>query len=163
MHINDDFAYFGSLLDAQRGGSLNKRIKVTATPTVTPAVAGTSHARPAILTGAMPEGFDPDQPFKHLGVTISPLPLIVGKITHSNGTDAKPEPTITTRQVGGTHYEKLGIDPFTYALANKLDPLQFSVVKYVTRFRDKAGIQDLNKAIDCLQRLVKHEMSQGRK
>lgn len=60
-------------------------------------------------------------------------------------------------QVGGTHYAKLKIDPFTYAMENDLDVFQFSVVKYVTRFRDKNGVEDLRKAIDCLQRLIAHE------
>jgi hypothetical protein len=60
-------------------------------------------------------------------------------------------------QVGGSHYSKLKIDPFTYAMENDLDVFQFSVVKYVTRFRDKNGVEDLRKAIDCLQRLIAHE------
>ena len=45
------------------------------------------------------------------------------------------------QQVGGDHYKKLVIQPMEYAFKNHLDPLQFSVVKYVTRFRDKAGKQ----------------------
>ena len=53
-------------------------------------------------------------------------------------------------QVGGDHYKKLKIQPMVYAYENKLDPLQFSVVKYVTRFRDKAGKQDLDKAKHCV-------------
>lgn len=60
----------------------------------------------------------------------------------------------TPKQVGGTHYAKLAIQPFQYAYWNNLDCYQFSVVKYVTRFRDKNGKQDLLKAIDCIQRLI---------
>jgi hypothetical protein len=60
-------------------------------------------------------------------------------------------------QVGGNHYKKLKIQPMVYAYENKLDPLQFSVVKYVTRFRDKAGEQDLNKAKHCIDMLIELE------
>ena len=60
-------------------------------------------------------------------------------------------------QVGGDHYKKLAIQPMEYAFKNHLDPLQFSVVKYVTRFRDKAGKQDLEKAKHCLDKLIEME------
>lgn len=50
-------------------------------------------------------------------------------------------------QVGGTHYEKLAIDPFEYGYRNNLDPLSFTAIKYITRFRDKNGREDLKKVI----------------
>lgn len=62
-----------------------------------------------------------------------------------------------TNQVGGDHYKKLAIQPMEYAFKNHLDPLQFSVVKYVTRFRDKDGARDVKKAFHCLQMLVEME------
>ena len=40
-------------------------------------------------------------------------------------------------QEGGTHYKKYAIQPIEYIHANKLDFFQGSVVKYITRFRDK--------------------------
>lgn len=61
------------------------------------------------------------------------------------------------QQVGGAHYKKLAIQPMEYAFKNHLDPLQFSVVKYVTRFRDKDGARDVKKAFHCLQMLVEME------
>lgn len=64
-------------------------------------------------------------------------------------------------QVGGDHYKKLAIQPMEYAFKNHLDPLQFSVVKYITRFRDKAGEVDLNKAKHCIDMLI--EMEYGAK
>lgn len=60
-------------------------------------------------------------------------------------------------QVGGDHYKKLAIQPMEYAYRNHLDPLQFSVVKYVTRFRDKAGKVDLEKAKHCIDMLIEFE------
>lgn len=61
------------------------------------------------------------------------------------------------KQVGGNHYSKLAIQPMEYAFKNHLDPLQFSVVKYVTRFRDKAGKVDLEKAKHCIDMLIEFE------
>lgn len=61
------------------------------------------------------------------------------------------------KQVGGNHYKKLAIQPMEYAMKNHLDPLQFSIVKYVTRFRDKDGKTDLKKARHCLDMLIEVE------
>ena len=60
-------------------------------------------------------------------------------------------------QVGGDHYKDLAIQPMEYSMANKLDPLQHTVIKYVTRFRNKAGIDDLKKAIHSIEMLIEHE------
>lgn len=60
-------------------------------------------------------------------------------------------------QVGGNHYTKLAIQPMEYSFKNKLDPCQHTIIKYVTRFRDKGGKEDLEKAIDCIQMLIEME------
>ena len=65
------------------------------------------------------------------------------------------------KQVGGGHYLKLKIQPMQYSVENNLDPLQFSVVKYVTRFRDKNGIADLEKAKHCIEMLIEYEESKN--
>ena len=60
-------------------------------------------------------------------------------------------------QIGGDHYTKLAIQPMQYSMKNKLDPLQHTIIKYVTRFRDKAGIEDLEKAKHCIDMLIEFE------
>lgn len=65
------------------------------------------------------------------------------------------------RQVGGDHYKKLKIQPMEYSMANKLDACQHTVVKYVTRFRDKGGLQDLEKAKHAIDLLIQHEYPNG--
>ena len=60
-------------------------------------------------------------------------------------------------QVGGNHYTKLKIQPMQYSMENGLNPLQHTIIKYVTRFRDKGGIDDLHKAKHCLDLLIEHE------
>lgn len=65
---------------------------------------------------------------------------------------ATPRPAFET-QVGGEHYKKLAIQPTEYAHRNRLGPCESAVVKYVTRWRDKGGVQDLDKAIHFIQLL----------
>ena len=65
------------------------------------------------------------------------------------------------RQIDGGHYVKLKIQPMEYSMANGLDACQHTVVKYVTRFRDKGGKADLEKAIHTLQMLIEIEYGQS--
>lgn len=61
------------------------------------------------------------------------------------------------KQEGGSHYKDLPIQPMEYSMKNGLDALQHSAVKYVTRFRHKGGIEDLRKAIHCIEMLIEFE------
>ena len=63
----------------------------------------------------------------------------------------------TDKQIGGDHYTKLAIQPMRYSMENGLDALQHTIIKYVTRFRDKAGIEDLEKAKHCIDMLIEYE------
>lgn len=60
----------------------------------------------------------------------------------------------TSKQVGGNHYKNLAIQPVEYTVKNGLDFLQGNVIKYVTRFRDKNGLQDLQKAKHYIDLLI---------
>lgn len=60
-------------------------------------------------------------------------------------------------QVGGGHYKKMPIQPMEFSMANNLDACQHTVVKYVTRFREKGGIQDLEKAKHVIDMLIEFE------
>ena len=50
-------------------------------------------------------------------------------------------------QEGGGHYKNRGIQPIEYSHANNLSASQHSVVKYITRYYDKGGIEDLSKIV----------------
>lgn len=54
-----------------------------------------------------------------------------------------------------SYYAKLEIDPLEYAYKNKLNPYQFNALKYITRYKDKNGIEDLQKAIHCLKEFIR--------
>ena len=60
-------------------------------------------------------------------------------------------------QVGGDHYSKLAIQPAVYAQHNNLSYLQGTIIKYVTRYKDKGGIEDLYKAIHSIKLLIELE------
>ena len=60
-------------------------------------------------------------------------------------------------QVGGDHYKNLKIQPMEYSMANGLDACQHTAIKYITRFRDKGGIADLEKAKHCIDMLIEFE------
>ena len=49
------------------------------------------------------------------------------------------------------------INQWNNSMKNGLDPLQHTIIKYVTRFRDKAGIEDLEKAKHCIDMLIEYE------
>ena len=62
-----------------------------------------------------------------------------------------------TAKVGGDHYKNLVIQPVEYITANNLRYLQGSVIKYVTRYQDKNGVEDLQKAIHFIKMMIQEE------
>lgn len=61
------------------------------------------------------------------------------------------------RQVGGAHYKSLKIQPLEYALANDLGICEHAVIKYVSRHKNKGGVEDLRKARHYLDILIERE------
>lgn len=53
-------------------------------------------------------------------------------------------------QIGGQHYKSKRIQPVEYIAANNLNFLEGCIVKRITRWRDKNGLEDLEK--------IKHEV-----
>lgn len=54
----------------------------------------------------------------------------------------------TNGQVGGDHYKKCSIEPVEYIHANGLDFNEGSIVKYISRHRNKNGAEDIRKIKD---------------
>ena len=69
-------------------------------------------------------------------------------------------PSAFSIQEGGDHYKTKGIQPVEYILANNMTFIEGCVVKYVTRWKDKGGLEDLNKARHFLDMLIEHTASQ---
>jgi hypothetical protein len=64
--------------------------------------------------------------------------------------------TKKTEQVGGDHYD-LPIQPIDYILANDIGFIEGNIIKYVTRYKRKNGMQDLLKAKHYLELLINQE------
>lgn len=60
-------------------------------------------------------------------------------------------------QVGGTHYKNMRIQPVEFIHANGLGFIEGAVVKYVSRWRSKGGIADLEKARHFIELLIELE------
>lgn len=57
-------------------------------------------------------------------------------------------------QVGGDHYKKMPIQPLEFIAKNRLDFFQGCVIKYILRYRDKNGIEDLQKAKHFIEMMI---------
>ena len=61
------------------------------------------------------------------------------------------------KQIGGEHYKTMAIQPSEFIFKNNLNWCQGNVIKYVCRYKDKNGIEDIDKAIHYLQLLKQYE------
>ena len=61
------------------------------------------------------------------------------------------------KQISGSHYKLNSIQPWDYVAANNLGYFEGSAIKYITRWRNKGGIADLQKAIHFLEKLIELE------
>lgn len=60
-------------------------------------------------------------------------------------------------QVGGQHYKRQRIQHWDYVIANDIPYMEAQIIKYVSRWRNKNGLQDLEKALHFLQKLLEVE------
>lgn len=60
-------------------------------------------------------------------------------------------------QVGGNHYSKMAIQPIEFINANNLSYMQGNVIKYICRYKDKNGIEDLKKARHYIDMILEKE------
>jgi len=63
------------------------------------------------------------------------------------------------QQVGGAHYTDKAIQPWDFIISNNIGYLEGNIIKYISRWKDKNGIEDLKKAQHYLQKLI--ETSNG--
>ena len=60
-------------------------------------------------------------------------------------------------QVGGSHYKDMAIQPVEYIHANGLGYIEGNIIKYVSRWRRKNGVADLEKARHYIDLLIELE------
>lgn len=65
--------------------------------------------------------------------------------------------SVLDKQEGGNHYKHLVIQPVEYIVKNKIPFCEGNIIKYVTRHKDKNGIEDLRKAKHMLELIAELE------
>ena len=63
-------------------------------------------------------------------------------------------------QVAGSHYKTMAIQPVEFITRNKIPYCEANVIKYVCRYRNKNGLQDLHKAQHYLDMLIELYMEE---
>ena len=64
--------------------------------------------------------------------------------------------------INPTYYRK-GIETTDYIVSHSMNYLEGNIIKYVTRYKDKGGIEDLKKAEWYLARLIKQQENNNAK
>lgn len=57
-------------------------------------------------------------------------------------------------QVGGEHYKDYVIQPIEFIYYNNIPFLEANVIKYIVRWQEKNGVQDLEKAKHYIDLLI---------
>lgn len=60
-------------------------------------------------------------------------------------------------QIGGDHYKDFPIQPAYFCYKNKIPYLEATAIKYLCRWRNKGGFQDLDKAIHFIELIKEFE------
>jgi len=66
----------------------------------------------------------------------------------------EPYQRATDKQVGGKHYQQFVIQPVEFCYKNNIPYLEATAIKYLCRWREKNGIEDLEKAKHYIDLLI---------
>ena len=61
------------------------------------------------------------------------------------------------KQVGGSHYKKMKIQPSKFVIENELLFPEGNVIKYICRHRFKNGKEDLEKAVHFIEMIIERD------
>ena len=64
------------------------------------------------------------------------------------------------KQVGGNHYLKYKISPVEFIIKNNIGFVEGNIIKYILRFKEKGGVQDLLTAKHYIELLI--DLSKGK-
>jgi len=81
---------------------------------------------------------------------------MMGGITMTKQTAEDNWLGVNETQVGGSHY-LTEIQPWDFIIANNLSFLEGNIIKYICRYQNKGGVQDLYKADHYLKKLIETE------
>ena len=63
------------------------------------------------------------------------------------------------KQIGGSHYKKMKIQPSKFVIENELLFPEGNVIKYICRHRFKNGKEDLEKAVHFIEMIIERDYS----
>tara|TARA_R110000751_G_scaffold33640_3_gene83702 strand:+ start:718 stop:936 length:219 start_codon:yes stop_codon:yes gene_type:complete len=63
-----------------------------------------------------------------------------------------------SNNISPSYYQKGSIEVTDYITSNEMSFIEGNIIKYVTRYKDKSGIQDLRKARWYLDKLIETQM-----
>lgn len=66
----------------------------------------------------------------------------------------KDQVTVKDMQVGGSHYKDMAIQPVEFITKNNIGYCEGNVIKYVCRWKNKNGVEDLKKARHYIDLLI---------
>ena len=75
---------------------------------------------------------------------------------------ARPHRSASDVQVGGDHYRDMKIQPAEFIHANGIGWLEGTAIEYLSRWRKKGGIRDLEKARHAIEILIELETKGSR-
>lgn len=65
--------------------------------------------------------------------------------------------TVFDKQIGGSHYKNMPIQPIEFIMKNNLGFCEGNIIKYICRYKEKNGLQDLEKAKHYIEMLIERE------
>ena len=65
-------------------------------------------------------------------------------------------------QTGGNHYKHFEIQPIEFITNNKLGFIEGCVIKYITRYENKNGVEDLEKIKHYIDLLIELKYGKGK-
>ena len=66
------------------------------------------------------------------------------------------------KQIGGTHYKKMKIQPSKFVIENKLLFPEGNVIKYICRHQYKGGKEDLEKAKHFIDMIIERDYGEAK-
>lgn len=73
-----------------------------------------------------------------------------------------PQSALDT-QVGGSHYKRFKIQPVEFIHQNGIGYMAGNVIKYISRYQEKNGIEDLKKARHYIDMMIEFEQEAEKK
>jgi hypothetical protein len=91
-------------------------------------------------------------PLKVEGGSYVPFPEKYTDVVSDGGLD--PRNSALDVQIGGGHYKSYAIQPVEFIHKNKIPYIEGCAIKYLCRWREKGGIEDLKKARHYIELLI---------